>query len=144
MTTSLKSDTAPDYSVETITDLRSFATLESEWNEVLERANVSHPFLRHEWMRVWWECFGANRQLNVLLVRAGARIVAIAPLVLDTAQMYGMTVRRLGFLHNDHTPRADFIIAERHDACYRALWRFLRDQQTEWDVLQLSQVPTES
>jgi CelD/BcsL family acetyltransferase involved in cellulose biosynthesis len=58
--------------------------------------------------------------------------------------MYGVRVRRLRLLQNDHTPDADVIVAEQADTVYRALWRSLVTSPTPWDVLLLSELPTAS
>jgi CelD/BcsL family acetyltransferase involved in cellulose biosynthesis len=130
--------------VETITEIGAFARLEGEWNAAVERAGIRHPFLRHEWLLTWWECFGAGRRLHIVIVRSGSSIVAIAPLLAETARMYGVPIRRLRLLHNDHTPRADFIVAGRGEDAYRAIWSALRADRERWDVLQLGQLPVES
>jgi CelD/BcsL family acetyltransferase involved in cellulose biosynthesis len=62
----------------------------------------------------------------------------------ERAQMYGMPVRRLRFLQNDHTPRTDVIVAGHRDAAYGALWHAIQDGGERWDVLQLSQLPSDS
>jgi len=131
-------------SVDVITDAAAFASMESEWNETVERASVAHPFLRHEWLRTWWNCFGASRRLHIIVVRSAGRILAIAPLMWDTSWMYGVPVRRLRLLQNDHTPQADVIVAERPQESYRAIWQSLVDSSNRWDVLQLSAVPRAS
>ena len=118
--------------------------MESEWNEAIERASVPHPFLRHEWLRTWWECFGAGARLHIVVVRSSGRILAIAPLMCDTAWMYGVRVRRMRLLQNDHTPRTDIVVTERADECYRAIWKALQNDSEPWDVLQLSQIPRAS
>jgi CelD/BcsL family acetyltransferase involved in cellulose biosynthesis len=131
--------------VSQITEYTAFLALEKAWNDAVERAGTAHPFLRHEWMRTWWEAFGGGDcQLRVLVVRSGDRITAIAPLMRETGRMYGVPVRRLRFLQNDHTPRADVIVAERPEQSYRAIWQALVDDRDNWDVLQLSQLPGES
>jgi hypothetical protein len=61
-------------SVETITDWESFLALEAVWNDTVDRARVAHPFLRHEWLRTWWECFGEGRRPHVLIVKSGSRV----------------------------------------------------------------------
>src|SRR5688500_6138288 len=98
-------------SVEVITDVSTFVGMESVWNETVERAAIAHPFLRHEWLRTWWDCFGAGRRLHIVVVKDGADVVAIAPLMTEQVHMYGLTVRKLDLLHNDHTPRVDCIAA---------------------------------
>jgi CelD/BcsL family acetyltransferase involved in cellulose biosynthesis len=132
--------------VDVINDYASFVRLEGRWNDTVDRAGLDHPFLRHEWLRSWWDSFGHGRTLSVMVVRAGNRILALAPLMLETARMYGVPVRRVQFLHNDHTPKADVIIAEpeRSDEAYNALWNTLHDGRAKWDVLQLSQLQYDS
>jgi CelD/BcsL family acetyltransferase involved in cellulose biosynthesis len=134
------------YSVDLVSDNHAFAALEGEWNDAVDRAGVAHPFLRHEWLRAWWDAFGDSdsQKLHVVVIRRGGRVCAIAPLMFERAQMYGVPVRRLRFLQNDHTPRADVIVTEAGDGSYRAIWQTLKDDGRHWDVLQLSQLPPES
>jgi CelD/BcsL family acetyltransferase involved in cellulose biosynthesis len=126
--------------IEVISDLRAFLALESVWNEVAEAAGVAHPFLEYLWVRTWWESFGAGSTLHILVLKAGGRPIAIAPLMLTPIPMWGMPVRRLGFLYNAHVPRADFLIAERHVEVYRAIWAHVSRSRC-WDLLQLCQLP---
>lgn len=125
--------------IETITGYQPFLGLEQVWEEVAEAAGLEHPFSEFAWVRTWWECFGAGSTLHVLVVWAGDRPIAIAPLILTPIRMLGMKVRRLGFFYNAHVPRADFLIAERPAEVYRAIWAHLSRNRT-WDVLQLCQL----
>lgn len=131
-------------SVDVVSDEARFAGLEAEWNDAVDRSGIPHPFLRHEWLRSWWECFGAGGRLHIVIVRAGGRIVAIAPLMSEPVCLYGLPIRRLRLLHNDHTPRADFIVAEHHDESYNAIWTALQQSSDGWDVLQLGQLSHQS
>ena len=131
-------------SVERVTDEAAFLALEREWNEAVDRAGIPHPFLRHEWVRTWWDAFGAGARLHVIVVRMAGRIAAIAPLMRDTTSMYGVPVRRIRFLQNDHTPRTDVIVAAYREASYRAIWTALQDERPRWDLLQLNQLERES
>jgi CelD/BcsL family acetyltransferase involved in cellulose biosynthesis len=135
--------TAPP-TTEIVSDYGRFLDLEAEWNDAVERAGVGHPFLCHEWFRTWWDCFGANRSLHIVVARAAGRILAIAPMMRERVQMYGMSVRKLDLIHNDHTPRADFIVAGPARDAYRAIWDELAAGQREWDLVQLSRLPRES
>lgn len=130
--------------VDVVVDYAAFVALEVEWNDAVERAHVPHPFLRHEWIRTWWDCFAGNRQLHVIVVRDAERIVAIAPFMRETTVNYGLPVRRLALIANDHTPRTDFIVAEKSDEAYRAIWDALHDDIDRWDVVQLTQLVASS
>jgi CelD/BcsL family acetyltransferase involved in cellulose biosynthesis len=74
------------------------------------------------------------------VLKAGDQAVAIAPLILTVVRMWGIKVRRLGFFYNAHVPRADFLIAQRREEVYRAIWSYL-SRDRDWDLLQLCQVP---
>jgi len=131
----------PEYGVDVVSDYATFVRLEADWNETVERAEIAHPFLRHEWVRTWWDAFSTpGARLYILVVRERGRITAIAPFMRDTAPMYGVPARRIRFIQNDHTPRTDIIVAEQPDESYRAIWRALRADRDRWDVLQLSQL----
>ena len=129
---------------EVVTDYERFVRLEPEWNDAVRRAGVPHPFLLHEWFRTWWDCFGANRQLHIVIVRDGSGIAAIAPLMSEQVHMYGLPARKLDLLHNDHTPRADCIITGSPSVAYDAIWNALRATPGRWDLLQLSRLPDDS
>jgi CelD/BcsL family acetyltransferase involved in cellulose biosynthesis len=58
--------------------------------------------------------------------------------------MYGVPVRRIGFLHNDHTPRTDIVVAGPYAEAYQTIWNALLTDRDSWDVLQLSQLPDDS
>jgi CelD/BcsL family acetyltransferase involved in cellulose biosynthesis len=130
--------------VDIINDTTTFNRLGPQWNETVERAGLTHPFLSHEWLRTWWDSFAHDRTLNVMVVRAGQKIIALAPLMLEKARMHGVPVRRVQFLHNDHTPKADVIVTERADEAYDAMWAALLKARSQWDVVQLSQLPGDS
>jgi CelD/BcsL family acetyltransferase involved in cellulose biosynthesis len=131
-------------SVEVVSDPARFAAMEPIWNDTVDRAGLAYPFLRHEWVWTWWQAFGASRRLHIVVVKSGGRVLAIAPLMWETAMMYGVRVRRLRLLQNDHTPDADVIVADEPETAYRALWRSLVTSPESWDVLLLGEVPARS
>jgi len=134
---------AEELQVELVTDRASFLALEADWNLAVQQAGLPYPFLRHEWIRAWWECFGGDRELRIVLVRDGRGLVALAPLMLDRGKLYRVPVRRLEFLANIHTRLCDFVVTRRRAEACRALWACLLEQR-DWDVLQLRDLPEDS
>jgi CelD/BcsL family acetyltransferase involved in cellulose biosynthesis len=126
--------------IETVTDERRFVELGPVWNRLVEEAKIDHPFARYEWLQSWWKCFGNGNKLHILVIRAGDRPIAIAPLMLSMGRMYGVKVRKIGFMANVHTPRFDFIIAERPRVVYQTIWQHLLKSADLWDVVELIQV----
>ena len=141
-TTSLAGNIAldPALRLETISDYQAFLDLETIWNKVVEAAGCNYPFLEHAWARTWWESFGAGSTLQIVVVMAGDKPIAIAPLIFTSIRIWGIKVRRLGFFYNAHVPRADFIIAQQSREAYRIIWDHIY-RNCSWDVLQLCQLP---
>jgi len=122
--------------LDVITTAEQLASLRDDWDKLIARANVTHPFVTHAWMQSWWECFGAGSEMMILVVREEGEVVAIAPLL--------RRKRIVRFIANAHTPRCDFIVAEGRSDAYRAISDFLLRQSGGWNVLQLRDVPTAS
>ena len=51
-----------------------------QWKEVLARDPDRHIFATPEWNRVWWEEFGAGKDLFMLTIRRGGEVVGLVPL----------------------------------------------------------------
>jgi len=92
----------------------------------------------------WWDSFGGDRTLHVVVARDGDEVVGIAPLMLSRVTFYGWPVRRLESIGNDHTPRFEFIVRDDEPAVYDAIWEAIRlSRRGTWDVLLLKQLPAE-
>lgn len=57
--------------------------LEPEWRALLPRTSANRVFVSPTWLRVWWQEFGAGRELLLLSVRRQGELVGVAPLMRD-------------------------------------------------------------
>ncbi len=131
--------------IEIITTGERLAEIGPLWDQLIARAGLTHPFLTHDWIRTWWECFGSGAELRILLVRADGEPIAIAPFMRTTERICGARHHCLRFPANDHTPRCDFIVLDgRASEAYAAICKFLMSESADWDVLQLHDVPSDS
>jgi CelD/BcsL family acetyltransferase involved in cellulose biosynthesis len=131
----------------TVDVIRTSAELENikpVWDDIVARSPLTHPFMTHEWIATWWECFGTNSELSVLLVRADSEPIAIAPFMRKTERVYGRNAMTLQLLANDHTNRGDVIVAARPDDAYEAIWDFLISDASPWDMIVLRELPNDS
>jgi CelD/BcsL family acetyltransferase involved in cellulose biosynthesis len=118
--------------------------MEGEWNALLAAsAQRDTPMLAHEWFRAWWEAFGEGRDLLVLRLRAGDRLVGIAPLMRSRERYYGIPCRILSLITNGHSNRAEVIVGEQPEACLRAVVEFIRRHARRWDIAELDFLPVE-
>jgi CelD/BcsL family acetyltransferase involved in cellulose biosynthesis len=67
-------------SVELLRRPEQFLALRSEWTELLRESAADNLFLTWEWLHTWWAHLGRSRQLALVTIRSGDRLLAIAPL----------------------------------------------------------------
>jgi CelD/BcsL family acetyltransferase involved in cellulose biosynthesis len=68
--------------VEVIGDARAFAEMRQEWSALLDASGSWNPFLTWEWMWAWWTHLRGAATLNIVTVRSGGELIAIAPLMI--------------------------------------------------------------
>jgi CelD/BcsL family acetyltransferase involved in cellulose biosynthesis len=59
---------------------REWFNLSREWNELLRNSASDNLFLTWEWLDAWWSHLSGSDRLQVLAVRDGDLLVAVAPL----------------------------------------------------------------
>src|SRR4051812_17205391 len=87
-----------------------FLALEGEWNELLAESDCDIPFLRHEWLKIWWNHFGPPNRLAVMVGRERERLVFALPLMEVRESYAGIRITVLQSLTNEHSFRFNFIV----------------------------------
>ena len=72
--------------VEVISDMAGFTSLRPEWNELLPASDADCLFLTWEWLHTWWKHLAEGRKLQLLTVRRGSQLLAIAPFAVRPRQ----------------------------------------------------------
>ena len=131
--------------VELVTDRERFDALRVEWNRLVAESGAVVPFLSHEWFTCALDAY-PDRDLRILVARAGERVIAIAPLCAYRRRGRLFPLRAIGFITTPESPLVDFLVPPAHrEEALTALLRFLRDVHREpWDVLVLNQWPDRS
>lgn len=121
---------------EVVRTLERFMSLRETWNRLIEDAATDHPFISHVWLQTWWECFGCQiGELCLVLVWEDHRLVGAAPMFVRKIWHYGVRVRSLESIHNDHVPRFEFPVSCRHEEVYEHIWREAHRQNSDLIVL---------
>lgn len=70
-----------ELAIEEITSADRAEALRSEWNNLWERCPHATPFQTPEWQLAWWNAFGADKKLWLVLLRdqVTKRLVALLP-----------------------------------------------------------------
>jgi CelD/BcsL family acetyltransferase involved in cellulose biosynthesis len=129
--------------IQWVTKFRDFLPLEEEWNALLTKSSFDILFLRHEWFRIWWEAYGTGAQLRILIIRENGETIGIAPLMLERERLRHVPVRVLKFMSNAVTPRSFFILHKDYPKALEAIMEGIYERSREWDILMLTDVPTD-
>ena len=109
--------------------LTSFQEIEAEWEGVLSESPVNTLFLTPQWQQVWWDTFGAGREMAGFYLRSPEGVAAVASLTRT-----GDTLALLG--SQETVDYNDFMVRPGYEAPFFDLLLDRLDQQ-EWDTLRL-------
>ncbi len=133
-----------------VRDEAGFAALQPWWDALLEQSATCTPFLRWDWVRMWWEDFHKGFELTIAVVRDAAGVpLAIAPLMIGL-EVEGMRrhLRHLGFLAGlgeVKGERMDFLVPVGREAeLTPILCRAFAVLDSEWEAIRLNKLPEES
>jgi len=125
-------------SVKLVRSAHEFAELHSSWNEVVSECVGRSVFLTHEWFDAAWKWRQATSELYLLCSYRSHRLIAVLPLVAETTNVRGVSIRELALLTVPDTQWCDLIVAgsDAEDVA-AAIVAELCARQQEWDVLRL-------
>jgi hypothetical protein len=130
--------------IKELSDIEEFLALEREWNELLTDSHCDIPFLRHEWLKIWWRHFGPPNRLAVMVGREQKRLVFALPLM-ETREWYaGIPITVLRSLTNEHSFRFNFIVRRGTESAIEDFFRYLNQRSRRWHILVLKELPTDS
>jgi len=137
-----------EFTIRPITSIEAFLQLSDVWDELISPQTPYRPFLCFDWFKTWLNHFLTADQLSILLLFRNHDIVAIAPFILRDDRFKGIKVRKLELIGNIYSPIRSLLI---HDTeFYKSgnilpiILRFLAQQNTCWDIIELSPIPEES
>jgi len=109
------------------------------------------PFLTWEWVSTWWDHFGADSRLFVLVVRnSNGQTIGIAPLRIALRRQWGIfPIRRIEFLGYQGSKvcadHLDFLTQVPYrDVITNFLLEEIMRRREDWDALELADLAEES
>jgi len=130
--------------IDPITSYDAWLDLEPIWNPLLVRSDADTVFLTFEWLTTWWQCFGGDGDLLVLVVRRGEEPIALAPLMVAREPNGGRRQAHIRFLANAYSMRANFILADERPAAMEAVFDYLGHADLAWERMTFDYMPEDS
>lgn len=129
-----------------VRDVETFQALEESWDSCAAEDAGGGFFSSHAWFSCCIRSFGQGKQLRILVLRAGGRVVAIAPLWQEIRVRRRVRVRTVAFIDTPESQRTDFIVAtpDRQGVMRAILDVLLAPAGPGWDLLELTRWPEAS
>lgn len=119
-----------------------FGQLKPEWNDLLFRSTANTVFGTWEWHTAWWEAYQPGQLWVVVCRDEDGRLMGIAPWCITTGEA-GRVVSAIGCV--DVTDYVDVIVdATSVEVVLRCFAAFLADHRTQYDAIDLCNIPQES
>jgi CelD/BcsL family acetyltransferase involved in cellulose biosynthesis len=115
-----------------------------QWDRLVLESTLPSPFSSFAWQETWWRHFGAKRQLRLYAFLDQGRLAGVAPLMKDRLRIKLAPVRRLSLVGTGLSDRLDFIYHKKGAKFVRALLERLTTEDSDWDLLELAEVPAQS
>ncbi|HRH94806.1 MAG TPA: GNAT family N-acetyltransferase [Prosthecobacter sp.] len=136
--------------LDVVRDEAGFRALQPFWDPLVEQTSTRSPFLRWDWLSLWWEECRGDAKLAIAVLRDAEGVPqAIAPLMLaheqDPARRHLVTLGFLGGFGDAHGERLDLIVpAGQEDDLTPRLCRVFRLLRPECDNVRFNHLPEES
>jgi len=111
--------------VEIVKDFDRFLQWEDAWNSALLNSDTDSVFMRHEWFRCWWQAFGENCEMFVVIIKENNKVLGIAPLMLRTIKRKGIPFKALTFISDALSPRCNIILTDKYKETMKELVNIL-------------------
>ncbi|MCC6146361.1 MAG: GNAT family N-acetyltransferase [Anaerolineaceae bacterium] len=130
--------------IEKIDTSLAFRALKEEWNHLLNYSPVQSIFLTWEWLFTWWEYFGSEKTLYILLARESGELAGIAPLMIDSVKRLGITFKMLRNMGMPDVDVAGFIVKGERMEIVEAFSQEIYKDSNGWSILELGEFPSEA
>lgn len=132
------------FDVSEINDLKEFMDIEKEWNLLLSESCCDIPFMRHEWLRLWWEHFGDKNIMAVIIIRKSQKLIFAIPLMERRRFFGGIPFITMESMTNLHSYRYHFLLRCGEEKAFHAFWQYLQNRPRRWHILQLCEMPLDN
>ncbi|MGI9430252.1 MAG: GNAT family N-acetyltransferase [Bythopirellula sp.] len=119
-----------------INDLEELESYRLAWNVLMPQTSRASFFHTFDWLQTYWQSFGSDQKLRVLVVRSNRKTIGIVPLCVKTERYQVGQVRVLTYPLSDWgmwygpigpNPSASLFMTMKH----------LRGTPRDWDMLDL-------
>ena len=124
------------FEVVVLEENRDFAALEAEWGDLHHNAPLATPFQSWAWLYSWWESYGGDYKLRLIVIRADGVLVGLLPMMLERNRGFG----KLLFVGTGLTDYNDALVRRGWEAPVSEAGRRAVERMDGWRVVELQEL----
>lgn len=129
--------------VQILTHPDLFEVLHDEWNTLLQKSRTNTLFSSWEWHYHWWNAYQPGDLWVITFRDQNNELIGIAPFYISNDEGRGRVVHFIG--GEDVTDYQDVLFScQREDDLYSCLAHTLAEHSSEYDVLDICNIPQDS
>ncbi|MFA4872448.1 MAG: GNAT family N-acetyltransferase [Patescibacteria group bacterium] len=134
------------YRIMRITDLSAITPqMQDAWNHCVVQSNAGSAFQTFRWIKTWWEHFGNDKKLFVLLaVNDKNDICALFPGMIVTQRWLPKIRRTLSFIGTPLNDIADVPHLAESVNALDLICNYIANSRFEWDMVRIKELPENS
>jgi CelD/BcsL family acetyltransferase involved in cellulose biosynthesis len=129
-------------------NLSEFKQLIPDINQLLNNSHQNNIFLTTEWLSSWWELWGQENQIYILIAQEQQQLLGFAPLMINNQTWLSFSSIRVVSFINSNQVAADHLDFVCRNGCEEkvseAIFNYLKSNNTIWDVISLENIPYSS
>lgn len=118
-----------------INDLETLESYSQAWNDLLPQTPRASFFHTYEWFVTFWNHYGKNRRMRVLVVRSGETVIGIVPLCVQIEPCRLSKLQVLTYPLSDWGMWYGPLGANQSTTMFMAL-QHLRSTPRDWDMIE--------
>lgn len=92
--------------VKVVKNIKELYPYKDIWGKIVEENNVDIPFLQFDWIVEWWNYFGSDKKMFLLVIFKENEIMGFCPLMMINKGLY----KEIRFIGYPHASYADFLL----------------------------------
>ena len=136
-----------DYKISIIRDVHEFEKLRDSWSELVENSETTKSvFQTFGWNFQWWNTYGSNKSLLIILIFDRNKLIGIMPLFRERFKLVKfLCINYIRFIGHSSSDYHDFIIRKNRVPIVMKLFDiFFRYSKIKYSSIELDEIPSTS
>ncbi|BBO68083.1 hypothetical protein DSCA_20130 [Desulfosarcina alkanivorans] len=124
-----------------ITNEEELVKIKNIWCKLEDRDVEITPFQTYLWNKTWWEIYGKENKLFIIMLHLNNKPVAIFPFMIAHDKYLNVTIKKIQFIGTGKSDYLSPILNIDTNLAWLHAFNYLMDNNRLWHVIELQRLP---